>query len=108
VAVGGPAEKITAERPAKLGAFMAISCCGYESATDAGAKGAKAVRTSRSRIHDLAHLGGNADQDVSYRELTTLFHGEGLWAGEGDVRANRTNVTAASFSAYVKSSRNRR
>ncbi|HWA31415.1 MAG TPA: response regulator transcription factor [Rhizomicrobium sp.] len=41
----------------------------------------------------VSHLVGNADRDVSYREIYDIVHGEGFMAGDGEA-GFRTNVRA--------------
>jgi two-component system response regulator ChvI len=87
--LGGRGQKDPAEHPAV--ARYGDLVLRYESHR-AGWKG-EGVGLTLTEFNILAHLVENADQDVSYRELYDIVHGEGFMAGEGDA-GYRTNVRA--------------
>lgn len=52
-----------------------------------------AVDLTLTEFNIVSHLIEHADRDVSYREIYDIVHGEGFFAGEGEI-GYRTNVRA--------------
>jgi two-component system, OmpR family, response regulator ChvI len=53
----------------------------------------KGVDLTLTEFNIVAYLTEHADRDVSYREIYDIVHGEGFFAGEGEI-GYRTNVRA--------------